>query len=835
MAGADAWAGTGLLKTAAGTLQAGAQFQLASSDLTLSSPLGTLECPSATIGGTLVNNGGSSAKATFSEAKTSGCHVGANPAALTLGGLPRSGELTAKGLLEIKGALTVEVEVPADKFECSGTTSGKVLLANFARSGPVDPVFSEQPVTLAMGQGECPPEGKLGGTFAMTSAGETVEVAGSQGGGGAGTGSVEGNVTGVGNAPVAGVSVSVCEEEEPVTCYTATTDGSGHYSISGLPEGEYIARATPPAHDGYAVTETEEFYVLAGSATTEEIALSQDGSISGTVTGEGGAPEANVSVEVCGGLVYECSTTVTEAAGHYSFAEVGEGVYSEVATPPAHSGYATTSAQKFVLVDAAQNTNEDISLTEVGTIHGTVTGTGNVGVANVTVTACGPQGCYPTTTDANGEYTLTEMADGSYSASAVPPAHDGYSTTGGASFAVSGKATTTENIALGETGEVSGVVSYEGSPVANATVEACGNEGCYPSSTNALGEYSVAEAPAGEYGLVVFPPAPYNQGLSPRFFVTARGHTTQNLALTKPKPLPNGTIVNGVGETIINGVSFPVIEWAYESPVTTKGCVGGTVTVTVKAPYLNTGAIETTGPVTLTETPASSGTFTGKIPPVYPKHGEGKIIIKTTGCQHPNEEEESESTIYIDPSGVVVDANNGDAPVAGATVTLLSGAEEVGPFTAVPDESAVMSPANRTNPGTTGANGEFGWDTVTGFYEVQATKEGCGTTTTPAFKVPPPQTNLVLKLHCLLKVETSSLSKAVVGSPYDATLTASGGFPPYKWKKMVKLPKGLKLAKTGVISGTPNKKVVPGFYKVEVEVKDAKKHTASAMLTLHIS
>ena len=38
-----------------------------------------------------------------------------------------------------------------------------------------------------------------------------------------------------------------------------------------------------------------------------------------------------------------------------------------------------------------------------------------------------------------------------------------------------------------------------------------------------------------------------------------------------------------------------------------------------------------------------------------------------------------------------------------------------------------------------------------------------------------------------------------------------------------------------MITGTPNKKVVPGFYTVGVEVQDSKKHTATASLTLHIS
>ena len=832
LTGANAWAGTGLLKTAAGSLGPGALLQLRSSDLTLSSPVGNVECETAILAGTLNGNSGSSAKATVSESTTSGCHVGLSSATLKFTGLPWSAGFTAKGLLEIKGVVGVQIEYPAAGLECAGTTA-KGLIGSFGKSGPVDPMFTEVPVKLVTGKGECPPEGKLGGTFAMTSAGETVEVAGSQGGGGAGTGAVEGTVTGTGNAPVAGVSVSVCEEEEPVTCYAATTDGSGHYSISGLPEGEYVATATPPAHDDYGPAESEEFAVVAATTTTEDIVLARDGSLSGTVTGEGGAPLTGIEVEVCGGQVFECFTTTTEAAGHYSFAELSEGDYSESATPPSHSGYTVTQTQNPVHVTPTQNTTENVSLTEVGGVHGTVTGAANAGLANVSVNACGPTACYQATTDANGDYSIAEAADGTYIATATPPAHGGYEAAS-VEFAVSGKTSALANFALLEAGEVSGTVSYEGNPVASAYVEVC-DTGCYAAFTDAEGEYSASEVPGGEYVVDVYPPAPYSQGISPQFTVTPHGHTTQNVALTRPKPLPNGTIVNGISETVVNGVTVPVIEWAFESPVTTKGCVGGKVTVTITAPYYGSGVTEVTGPIPLTETAPSSGMFSGKIPPVYPKHGEGKIIIKVEGCANSGEELTAESTIYIDPSGVVEDANNGDAPVAGATVTLLSGELEAGPFTAVPNGSAVMSPANRTNPGITGANGEFGWDTVTGFYEVEAKKEGCGTTTTGAFEVPPPQTNLVLKLHCLLKVETSSLSKAVVGSPYEATLAVSGGVAPYKWKKTSKLPKGLKLGKTGVISGTPNKKVVPGFYKVGVEVKDAKKHSASAELTLHIS
>ena len=167
--------------------------------------------------------------------------------------------------------------------------------------------------------------------------------------------------------------------------------------------------------------------------------------------------------------------------------------------------------------------------------------------------------------------------------------------------------------------------------------------------------------------------------------------------------------------------------------------------------------------MTLTET--NTGEFSGRLPSPYPIHGEAKTTITMTGCPNSSEDETIEFSMYIDPSGVVVDANDGDAPVPGATVTLLAGESEAGPFTPVPNGSAVMSPGNRTNPFTSTSAGEFGWDTIAGYYEVEAKKEGCGTVTTPAFFVPPPQTNLTLKLHCLLKVETSSLRRLWWGSP----------------------------------------------------------------------
>jgi hypothetical protein len=84
-------------------------------------------------------------------------------------------------------------------------------------------------------------------------------------------------------------------------------------------------------------------------------------------------------------------------------------------------------------------------------------------------------------------------------------------------------------------------------------------------------------------------------------------------------------------------------------------------------------------------------------------------------------------------------------------------------------------------------------------------------------------------------VTTQALPPAARGTAYKAELTVCGGVPPYKWKKIGKLPKGLKLSKTGVLAGTPSTKLAPGSYPLGVEVSDSEKPKQSATTTFTLT
>ena len=155
--------------------------------------------------------------------------------------------------------------------------------------------------------------------------------------------------------------------------------------------------------------------------------------------------------------------------------------------------------------------------------------------------------------------------------------------------------------------------------------------------------------------------------------------------------------------------------------------------------------------------------------------------VSTGACQG-----QTLGSLYIDPSGTVETRTTDGVtvPLDGATVTM-SQLGSGGTYTAVPNGSDVMSPANRTNPQITGEDGGFGWDTLAGTYEITASDSECSTsvTSTPE-TVPPPATNIDLILDCsgitqLASSTTLGFDPTTVapGQAVELTATVSGSSP----------------------------------------------------------
>ena len=85
-----------------------------------------------------------------------------------------------------------------------------------------------------------------------------------------------------------------------------------------------------------------------------------------------------------------------------------------------------------------------------------------------------------------------------------------------------------------------------------------------------------------------------------------------------------------------------------------------------------------------------------------------------------------------------------------------------------------------------------------------------------------------------LAINTSSVPSAVVATPYSATLTATGGQPPYQWSLVSgSLPAGLQLgASKGTLSGAATRS---GTFAFSVKVTDASSRTAEQSLSLSVT
>ncbi len=160
--------------------------------------------------------------------------------------------------------------------------------------------------------------------------------------------------------------------------------------------------------DGYADSTVTYMYV-------DDVIINPSGatySISGTVSG---ATASGVSMALTGAAT---ANTTTDASGNYTFSGLNNGSYT---VTPSKSGYTFSPVNIAVTISGANQTGKNFTATATTTysISGTITKSTGGALSGVAVSCTGASA----TTDASGNYTLSGLANGTYT---VTPTLAGY-------------------------------------------------------------------------------------------------------------------------------------------------------------------------------------------------------------------------------------------------------------------------------------------------------------------------------------------------------------------------------------------------------------------------
>jgi LmbE family N-acetylglucosaminyl deacetylase len=297
---------------------------------------------------------------------------------------------------------------------------------------------------------------------------------------------ISGTITGVG-----GATLTLSSGGSAVA--TTTASGSGAYSFTNVLNGSYTVT---PSLAGYTFTPTSAAVTVNGAnaTVTAFAAAAQAYTISGTITGVGGA---TVTLSSGGSTV---ATITSGASGAtYSFAAISNGSYT---VTPSLSGYTFSPTSASVTVNGANATATAFTATaQTYTISGTISGAGGNG-ATVKLTGTASA---TTTANASGAYSFSNVLNGSYT---VTPSLAGYTfsptsasvTVNGANATVSAfSSTTAQTYTI--SGTIAGVagatvtLSSGGSTVATITSGASGTAYSFTNVPN--GGYTVTPSLAG--------------------------------------------------------------------------------------------------------------------------------------------------------------------------------------------------------------------------------------------------------------------------------------------------------------------------------------------------
>jgi len=298
----------------------------------------------------------------------------------------------------------------------------------------------------------------------------------------------EGEVVSSGQVALTGTGI--------VGSLTTNIAPDGSYSFYSVPPGQYTLIATLSNPMGTGLTGSSSASVSDGNTDTANIVIPATGNVAGTVLRSDNSAAVNVTVTLRGAAGFT-RTATTDTAGRFNFSDLPVATYSLATFDPLTNTAASANATSI----ADQTVTQNLSLVLGGTVTGKVTENG-VLVAGAQVTVVANNGTFSATTNAQGVYTVAQVAPGVLTVSAVDTTNNDQGQSTG-TLGLSGQ-TVEIDVALIPSGSASGsVFQADGvTPVPGATVLLCqtlSGSTCFgysaTTTTNASGHYSFTGVP----------------------------------------------------------------------------------------------------------------------------------------------------------------------------------------------------------------------------------------------------------------------------------------------------------------------------------------------------
>ncbi len=523
----------------------------------------------------------------------------------------------------------------------------------------------------------------------FTSAPQTYSISGTIGGPGASGATV--NLTGASTA-------------------TTTADAGGNYSFAGLPNGSYTVT---PSKTGYTFTPAGQAVTISGaSATANFNSAQQTYSISGTISGSGGA---GATVSLTGAST---ATTTADAGGNYSFTGLLNGSYT---VTPSKTGYTFTPASQAVTISGASATANFTSAPQTYGISGTISGSGGAG-ATVSLTGASTA---TTTADAGGNYSFTGLLNGSYT---VTPSKTGSTFTPASQAVTVSGASATANFS-----------STTAPPLSSVSVSPASVMG----GVSSTGTVTLSgPAPAG--GAVVTLSSSNTAAAQVPASVTVAANATSATFTVTTSPVPSNTSSTisgtyGVTRTATLTVTAATLSSVTRSPASVIGGTSSTGTVTLSGPAPAGGAL-----VTL----SSSNTAAAQVP--------ASVTVAANATS---------ATFTITTS-----------PVASSTSVTISGTYSVTRTTTLTVTAATLSSVTRSPTSVIGGTSSTGTVTLSGPAPAGGAVVALSSSITAVAQVPASVTVAANATSATFTITTSpvaSNTSATISGTYGVTRTTT--------------------------------------------------------------